>query len=81
MLVHIILFIILLLFFYVVLKIFKNFFKIAINSIIGAFAFVGFNIIFGASIKITFFSVILTAIGGIFGFSLVLTLHYLGLAF
>jgi hypothetical protein len=54
---------------------------LAINSIIGIFALMGFNILFNAGVQINFWSVIITAIGGIFGFAIVLILHYLKLAF
>ncbi|HJX06424.1 MAG TPA: pro-sigmaK processing inhibitor BofA family protein [Candidatus Nanoarchaeia archaeon] len=54
---------------------------LVINSIIGIFALMGFNILFNAGIQINFWSVIITAIGGIIGFIIVLIFHYAGWAF
>ncbi|MBN2051973.1 pro-sigmaK processing inhibitor BofA family protein [Candidatus Woesearchaeota archaeon] len=52
-----------------------------INSVIGLFALFGFNYLFHAGIKISFWSVIITAIGGIIGFIIVIAAHYLHIAF
>jgi hypothetical protein len=52
-----------------------------INSIIGIFALIGFNTLFQAGIQINFWSVIITALGGIIGFGIVVGCHYLGWAF
>jgi len=52
-----------------------------INSVIGLFALFGFNYLFNAGIKINFWSVLITAIGGIIGFIIVLAAHYLHIAF
>jgi hypothetical protein len=66
---------------YLIYKLVKNIVVIALNSIIGFFALFGYQAIFGANIAINFWSVIITAVGGIFGFIAVLAAHYLGLAF
>ena len=59
----------------------KKVFILIINSIIGIFALIGFNILFHANITINFWSVIITAIGGLIGFAIVIGCHYLGWAF
>jgi len=64
-----------------ILKIVKKVFILIINSIIGIFALIGFNTLFHANIVINFWSVIITAIGGIIGFIVVVGMHYLGWAF
>ena len=59
----------------------KRVFILAINSVIGLFALIGFNFLFDVGIKINFWSVLITAIGGIFGFIIVLAAHFIGIAF
>jgi len=59
----------------------KRVFILVINSVIGLFALIGFNFLFDVGIKINFWSVLITAIGGIFGFIIVLAAHFLGIAF
>lgn len=59
----------------------KKVFIFIINSIIGIFALIGFNTLFHANITINFWSVIITAIGGLVGFVVVVGCHYLGWAF
>nr|MCK4929461.1 pro-sigmaK processing inhibitor BofA family protein [Nanoarchaeota archaeon] len=59
----------------------KKVFILIINSIIGIFALIGFNTLFHANITINFWSVIITAIGGLIGFAIVVGCHYLGWAF
>jgi len=61
--------------------VFKKVIVLIINSVIGIFALIGFNTLFNAGIKINFWSVIITAIGGIIGFIIVLAAHYLHIAF
>jgi hypothetical protein len=60
--------------------IFKKGIALLINSAIGFFALF-FASIFLPALKINFWSVIITAIGGIFGFVAVITLHLLGIFF
>ena len=62
-------------------KIVKRVFILIINSVVGIFALIGFNSIFHAGVTINFWSVIITAIGGIIGFAIVVGAHYLGWAF
>jgi hypothetical protein len=52
-----------------------------INSVLGFFALFGINLILSNPIPINFWSVIIVAIGGIFGLALELILHFLGWAF
>ncbi|MFH1400141.1 MAG: pro-sigmaK processing inhibitor BofA family protein [Nanoarchaeota archaeon] len=59
-------------------KLTKKIFVLALNSLIGVFALFGFNQLLDANVHINFWSVIITAIGGIFGFAAVLILHYAG---
>lgn len=59
---------------------FKKGIALVINSIIGFFALF-FASIFLPNLQIGFWSIIITAIGGIFGFLAVITLHLLGIAF
>lgn len=62
-------------------KIVKRVFILVINSVIGIFALIGFNYLTQTGVAINFWSVIITAIGGIIGFAIVLGCHYLGWAF
>lgn len=66
---------------WLVFKLVKKFFILLINSIIGLFALMGFNFLTNAGITINFWSIIITAIGGIIGFAIVLGMHFLGWAF
>jgi hypothetical protein len=59
----------------------KRIFILAVNSVIGIFALIGYNYLFSAGIEVNFWSAIITAIGGIFGFIIVLIAHYLHIAF
>jgi hypothetical protein len=52
-----------------------------INSVVGILALIGFNSVFHAGIAINIWSVLITAIGGVIGFVIVLGMHYLGWAF
>ena len=61
--------------------IFKKVIILVFNSLIGLGALFGFNAVFGTSIHIGFWSVIITAIGGIIGFLVVIIFHFLGWAF
>jgi hypothetical protein len=54
---------------------------LVLNSLIGLFALMGFNLLFSQAIPINFWTVLLTAIGGIIGFTIVLVAHFLGIAF
>jgi len=62
-------------------KVVKKIFIFMLNSVIGIFALIGFNVLFHAGVTINFWSVIITAIGGIIGFAIVVGAHYLGWAF
>lgn len=66
---------------YLVYKVVKNIFVLALNSIIGFFALIGINTLLGTNVQINFWSVIITAIGGIFGFLFILIAHFMGWAF
>ncbi|MFH1072680.1 MAG: pro-sigmaK processing inhibitor BofA family protein [Nanoarchaeota archaeon] len=59
----------------------KKIILLALNSVIGIFALIGWNVLFDSTVHIGFWSVIITAIGGIFGFAFVLAMHYLKLGF
>ena len=59
----------------------KKVFIFIVSSVIGIFALFGFNYLFNANVVINFWSVIITAIGGIIGFIIVVGMHYLGWAF
>jgi hypothetical protein len=59
----------------------KKIFLFIINSIVGIFALIGFNVVFHAGIEINLWSVLITAIGGVIGFVIVLGCHYLGWVF
>lgn len=54
--------------------------KLALNSLIGFFALYAVQLV-APSVVINFWSVILTALFGIFGFILVVLLHALNIAF
>lgn len=62
-------------------RIIKKLFIFIISSVIGMFALFGFNYLFYADVAINFWSIIITAIGGIIGFAVVVGMHYLGWAF
>jgi hypothetical protein len=59
----------------------KKLIILALNSVIGLFAFFGWNFLFNANIPINFWTIIITAAGGIFGFAFVIIMHYLKLGF
>jgi hypothetical protein len=59
----------------------KKTFILAINSVIGLFALFGFNFLFNAGIEINIWSVLITAIGGIIGFIIIVAAHFLHIAF
>lgn len=61
--------------------IFKKLVTIAINSVIGFFALFFVEFFFLPALEINFWSVIITAVGGIFGFIAVVLMHLLGIAF
>ncbi len=52
-----------------------------VNSIVGLLALIGFNVLFNAGIGINIWSILITGIGGVIGFLIVLGMHYLGWAF
>ena len=54
---------------------------LVVNSVIGFFALVGFNYVFNANVQINFWSILITVVGGIIGFLVVIISHYLGWAF
>lgn len=62
-------------------KLVKNVIKLILNGVLGLLALFSFNYIFGTSVAINFWSVVITAIGGIIGFAVVIVLHFLGFAF
>jgi hypothetical protein len=55
----------------------RNLLLLIINSAIGFFALFGFNYIFNAGVTINIWSILITAIGGIIGFIVVVGCHYL----
>ena len=59
----------------------RNVLFFIINSVIGFFALFGFNYLFNAGVEINWWSVLITAIGGLIGFVIVISSHYLGWAF
>jgi hypothetical protein len=59
----------------------RNVILLAINSVIGFFALVGFNYVFGTDVQINIWSVLITVIGGVIGFAIVVISHFLGWAF
>lgn len=59
----------------------KNIFFLIINSVIGFFALYGINFFLSDPIPINFWSVIIVAVGGVFGLVIELILHFLGWAF
>lgn len=64
-----------------ILFVLKKIILLAINSVVGLFAFFGWNYLFNANIPTNFWTVIITAAGGIFGFAFVIIMHYLKLGF
>ncbi len=66
---------------YLLFKLVKNLFALAINSVIGLFALFGVNYLFNTSIAVNVWSVLITAIGGIVGLIIVVLAHVFGLAF
>lgn len=60
---------------------FKKSLVLAMNSVIGFFALYAVNIFINSEKLITIWSVLLTAIFGIFGFVAILILHFIGIAF
>ncbi|OIO26086.1 hypothetical protein AUJ14_02995 [Candidatus Micrarchaeota archaeon CG1_02_55_22] len=63
------------------LKFIANPLHLIINSVVGIVIFLLANTFFGAGIPITWLSVGVVAIGGIFGAILVFLLHFTGLGF
>jgi hypothetical protein len=59
----------------------RNVILLAINSVIGFFALFGFNYVFGTDVQINIWSVLITVIGGVIGFAIVVVSHFLGWAF
>ncbi|MBN2142112.1 pro-sigmaK processing inhibitor BofA family protein [Candidatus Woesearchaeota archaeon] len=62
-------------------KLIKSILFLVLNSVVGFFALFGFNYLFGTSVAINGWSVVITAIGGIIGFMVVVGCHFLGWAF
>jgi hypothetical protein len=60
---------------------FRKMIVLLVNSLIGIFALLGFNLVFSASVQINFWSVLITAVGGVIGFMVVLLAHFLSIAF
>lgn len=57
----------------------KKFMILAVNSVIGFFALVAASLVL-PSLKISIWSVLITAIGGIIGFAAVIILHLFGIS-
>jgi len=60
---------------FLLIKFFKKLLFFVLNSVVGLLALFGFNQLFGASIPINLWSILITGIGGVFGFFVVLILH------
>lgn len=80
-LIHILAIAIVALIVFLMFLIFKNVVMLIINSVIGLFALFGLNALFDVGVKVNIWSVLITAIGGIIGFAIVLILHFLHVAF
>ncbi|MBU1975522.1 MAG: pro-sigmaK processing inhibitor BofA family protein [Nanoarchaeota archaeon] len=65
----------------IMFTIFKKVLKLILNAIIGLVALFAFNAVFGTDVAVNFWSVVITALGGIVGFIVVIVLHFLGVAF
>jgi len=59
----------------------KNAIVLVINSVVGFFALYGVNLFLSDPIPINFWSIIIVAIGGVFGLIIELILHFLGWGF
>lgn len=81
MLTQIIVLLVVIVFVYIMFKFLKKITLLIINSVIGFFALFGVNLFLSTPIPINFWSVIIVAIGGIFGLILELILHFFGVAF
>jgi hypothetical protein len=66
---------------YLLIQFLKNPLLIFANSVLGILAFVILNSAFHLGIAINTWSILAVAFGGLFGFLLVLALHFLGLGF
>ena len=63
---------------YVILK---NGTQLAMNAVLGILVLAAAKFLFGIKIAITLLTVLICAIGGIFGALLIIILNYLGIAF
>ncbi|MBN1793178.1 pro-sigmaK processing inhibitor BofA family protein [Candidatus Woesearchaeota archaeon] len=62
-------------------RVVKNIFILVLNSVVGFFALYGFNYLLDANVATNVWTALITAIGGIIGFAVVVGCHYLGWAF
>lgn len=63
---------------YVILK---NGTQLAMNAVFGILVLIAAKFLFGLNIAITFLTILICAIGGIFGAFLIILLNYLNIAF
>lgn len=63
---------------YVILK---NGTQLAMNAVLGIIVLIAAKFLFGLEIAITLLTILICAIGGIFGALLIILLNYLGIAF
>lgn len=63
---------------YVILK---NGSQLAMNAVLGIIVLIAAKFLFGLEIAITLLTILICAIGGIFGALLIILLNYLGIAF
>ena len=65
----------------VLYAILKNGTQLAMNAVLGILVLIAAKFLFGLEIAITLLTVLICAIGGIFGALLIILLNYLGIAF
>lgn len=65
----------------VLFRVVKNIGALIVNAVIGVILLVGLNFFLSPPVVINFWSILISAIGGILGVILVLILHFLGIAF
>ena len=66
---------------YLLFRLLKEIVKLAINSVAGIIILFLLNLLFGLSIPINIFTILIVALSGIGGVFLILILHFLGLGF
>lgn len=59
----------------------KNSTQLAMNAVFGIIVLAAAKFLFGLQIEITLLTVLICAIGGVFGAFLIIILNYLGIAF